>query len=132
MPVVIRMIAKLAALIALIVANSAWSADVPETPAISEFLVRYQDDARSLVADSVAAQRAQDLGTPLGETLTPVRSAHDGAHVLRADRKLTRAEAWELANRMMRRPGVRDATPIDPDFDARPPARPSVQVEGRP
>lgn len=115
-------------LAALLLFNIAVAANPPEIPAISEFSVRYQDVATTQAAVALSgAQRAMDMGTRVGESLAHVRATKEGNHMLRASRKLTRAEAWALATRMVQAGGVESAHPVDPDFDARPPARPPLK-----
>lgn len=115
-------------LAALLLFNAATAASPPETPSISEFVVRYQNaDTTQAAAALSGAQRAMDMGSRVGESLAHVRATKEGNHMLRAGRKLTRAEAWELATRMVKAGGVESAHPVDPDFDARPPARPPIK-----
>lgn len=115
-------------LAALLLFNAAVAANPPETPSISEFIVRYQNADMTQAATALSGtQRAMDMGARVGESLAHVRATKDGNHMLRAGRKLTRAEAWELATRMVQAGGVESAHPVDPDFDARPPARPPIK-----
>lgn len=121
----LQTIANLAALLLL---NPAWAADLSESHAISEFIVRYQDSDQTQSAVSLSGvQRARDMGARVGEGLSHVRATEEGHHVLRIGRKLSRAQAWEIATRMVQQGGVESAYPIDPDFDARPPARPPIK-----
>ena len=111
----------LISLSALLMLNPAWAAgDPPEIPLISEFQIRYQDISQADVAVS-GAQRAMDMGARVGESLAHVRSGKNGGQVLRINRKLTRAQAWEIANRMVLQGGLMYAEPIDPTFNPREP-----------
>ncbi len=116
------------AFISLTLSGFSWAVNPPETPTISEFIVRYQNSDQAQAAAALSgAQRAMDMGARVGESLAHVRATKEGNHMLRAGRKLTRAEAWELATRMVQAGGVESAHPVDPDFDARPPARPPIK-----
>ena len=116
------------AFISLMLPGFSWAANPPETPSISEFIVRYQNAEKTQTAAALSgAQRAMDIGARVGEDLAHVRATEEGNHMLRAGRKLTRAEAWELATRMVEAGDVETAHPVDPDFDARPPARPPIK-----
>ncbi|MFH1816306.1 MAG: hypothetical protein ABIK08_15145 [Pseudomonadota bacterium] len=108
--------------------NPAWGADLPESHAISEFIVHYRngDQTQAVVALS-GAQRAMDMGTRVGENLAYVRATKEGHLILRSGRTLNRAQAWEIATRMAQQGGVESAYPIDPDLDVRPPARPPIK-----
>lgn len=118
---------SLASLAALLMFNPTWAADLPESHAISEFIVHYQngDQTQGAIALS-GAQRAMDMAALVGESLAPVRVTKEGHQVLRVGRNLSRAQAWEIAIRMAHQSGVEAAYPIDPDFDARPPAKPPI------
>ena len=101
----------------LLLLNPGWAAgNPPETPLISEFQVRYLDISQTDVAVT-GAQRAMDMGARIGESLAHVRSGKSGGQVLRINRKLTRAQAWEIANRMVLQGGLMYAEPIDPAFN---------------
>lgn len=119
-----------AAILSLITFGSSWAAPATETPKVDEILVRYKEGAANAPSQSLsAAQRAIDTGARVGETFTYMRSTKNGAHIMRAGRKLTRAQAWELATRMEKQGDVMSAQPIDPDFDARPPSKLPIGVK---
>lgn len=105
------------------------AAESSESPKIDEILVRYKDGATGAASARISgAQRAADTGARVGESLAYMRSMKDGAHIMRVGRKMTRAQAWELANRMVQQGEAEFAQPIDPEFDQRPPAKPPVKV----
>lgn len=118
----------IASLAALLQFSPVWAADLPESHAISEFIVHFQngDPAQPAVALS-GAQRAMDMSSRVGEGLAHVRATEKGHQILRIGRKLSRAQAWEIATRMVQQGGVESAYPIDPDLDARPPAKPPIK-----
>lgn len=118
----------LTAIMAGLLPASTGAAESSESPKIDEILVRYKDDAGATPTRISAAQRAVDTGARVGESLAYMRSMKDGAHVMRAGRKMTRAQAWELATRMVQQGEAEFAQPIDPEFDLRPPAKPPVKV----
>jgi len=114
--------------LAALMLNSVWAADLPESHAISEFIVHYKDGAQTQPSISLSgAQRAMDMGARIGESLAHVRATSDGHQVLRINRTLSRVQAWEIATRMAQQSGVDSAYPIDPDLDARPPAKPPLK-----
>lgn len=100
----------------LAVSTTYAAGDQPETPAITEFQIRYLDSSEADVVKT-GAQRAMDMGAHIGETLAHVRAGKDGGQILRINRKLTRAQAWEIANRMVLQGGLMYAEPIDPAFN---------------
>lgn len=118
----------IASLAALMLFNPVCAADLPESHVISEFIVHYQngDQAQAAVGLS-GAQRAMDMGARVGESLAHVRATEAGHQILRIGRKLSRVQAWEIATRMVQQGGVESAYPIDPDIDARPPAKPPIK-----
>lgn len=104
-------------LTALLFIHPVWAAgDSPEIPMITEFQIRYLD-AGQASTETLGAQRAMDMGARVGESLAHVRSSKSGGQVLRINRKLTRAQAWEIANRMVLQGGLMYAEPIDPSFN---------------
>lgn len=116
------------AFISLMLPGFSLAANPPETPSISEFMVRYQNAEPTQAAVALpGAQQAIDMSTRVGESLAHVRATKEGNHMMRTSRKLTRAEAWALATRMVQAGGVESAHPVDPDFAARPPARPPIK-----
>lgn len=107
-----------------------WAAEPSESPKIDEIQVRFKNG--SAVATPVqisGAQRAMETSTRVGESLAHVRFTKDGDHVMRAGRKMTRAQAWELATRIVQQGEAEFAQPIDPEFDMRPPAKPPVKID---
>lgn len=106
-----------------------WAAEPSETPKIDEIQVRFKNgSAVAMPAQISGAQRAMETSARVGESLAHVRSTKDGDHVMRAGRKMTRAQAWELANRIVQQGDAEFAQPIDPEFDLRPPAKPPVRL----
>ncbi|MFP5418973.1 MAG: hypothetical protein ACLGHA_07425 [Gammaproteobacteria bacterium] len=100
-----------------LVGAPAWAAGgSPEIPMITEFQIR-QLDAGQAGTETSGAQRAMDMSARVGESLAHVRSGKSGGQVLRINRKLTRAKAWEIANRMVLLGGLMYAEPIDPSFN---------------
>lgn len=121
----------------LLMLNPAWSAgDPPEIPLISEFQIRYLDVSQADVAVS-GAQRAMEMSARVGENLAHVSAGKGAGQVLRINRKLTRAQAWELATRMVQQGGVMYAEPIDPSFNPLDPLdpefnrRPPIETSGK-
>lgn len=105
-----------------------WAADLPESHAISEFIVHYQNGDQTQAAVALSgAQRAMDMGARVGENLAHVRATEDGRQVLRTNRKLSRVQAWEIATRIEQQGNVESAYPLDPDLDVRPPATPPIK-----
>lgn len=114
--------------ISLMLPGFSLAANPPETPSISEFIVRYQNvDTTQAAAALSGTQRAMDMSARVGENLAHVRATETGHQILRIGRKLGRAQAWEIATRMVQQGGVESAYPIDPDLDVRPPARPPIK-----
>jgi len=70
-------------------------------------------------------ERARELSSSSGVSLSHVRSSPDGSHVVHHSSVLTRAEAWALAERIKMSSGAVSVEPIDPSFRKRPPATPS-------
>jgi len=114
----------------LSLAAAAQSQPAPETPKVTEFYVRYQAAPRGspLPEALLGIQRATALSVTAGVPLAYVRTLRDGAHVVRSDHVLTRAQAWALAKDLAHSEGVVVVQPIDPEFDARPPTRPASSV----
>jgi len=83
----------------LSLAAAAQSQPAPETPKVTEFYVRYQAAPRGspLPEALLGIQRATALSVTAGVPLAYVRTLRDGAHVVRSDHVLTRAQAWALA-----------------------------------
>lgn len=99
--------------------SHSWAAgDPPEIPMITEFCVRHMDAHQTDVNIS-GVQRAMKMSVQAGERLTHVRSEKRGGQILRLNRKLTRAQAWEIANRMVLQGNgeIMYAEPIDPSFN---------------
>ncbi len=71
-------------------------------------------------------ERAQQISISSGLALSFVRSNSDGSRVvIRHASALTRAEAWELAERVRATSGAIKVQPIDPNFrKSRPPGKP--------
>ncbi|MCL5060916.1 MAG: hypothetical protein M1449_10815 [Candidatus Thermoplasmatota archaeon] len=114
-------------LAALLPFNPAWAAgEQPEIPMITEFRVRHLDASQAYMEVS-GAQRAMEMSGRVGESLAHVRSEKSGGQILRLNRKLTRAQAWDIANRMVQQGNgeIMYAEPIDPSFNPNEP-EPSV------
>ena len=114
-------------LAALLPFNPAWAVGGPlEIPMITEFRVRHLDASQADVNLS-GAQRAMEMSARAGEGLAHVRSERSGGQILRLNRNLTRAQAWEIANRMVLQSNgaIMYAEPIDPSFNPNEP-EPSV------
>lgn len=107
-------------------AAAAQSQPVPDMPKVNEFYVRYKAQPGGALTPGalLGLQRAMTLSNATGVPLAHVRTLDDGAEVMRSDRLLTRAEAWEVAEKLARSGGVALAEPINPELNARPPARP--------
>ena len=121
--------AALVMLISLVAA--AQSQPEQDIPKVNEFYVRYkeaQPSGSSTPGALLGLQRTMTLSSTAGVSLAHARTLRDGAHVMRSDRALTRAQAWALAEKLARSDGVAVAQPINPDFYARPPARPASRV----
>lgn len=114
------------AFISLMLPSFSLAANPPETPSITEFQIRYLDTSQAGI-NATGVQRAVDMSSRIGENFAHIRSGKSGGQTLRINRKLTRAQAWEIATRMVQQGGVEFAHPVDPDFDARPPARPPLK-----
>jgi hypothetical protein len=108
---------------------SAQAQPMPETPKVTEFYVRYQapPSGPALPEVLLGIQRATALSVTTGVPFVYVRALRDG-QVMRSNHALTRAQAWALAAELAHSEGVAVAQPIDPEFDARPPARPTSNV----
>lgn len=119
---------SLAGLAALLMFNPTWAADLPESYAISEFIVHYRNGDQTQAAVALSGtQHAMDMSARVGESLAHVRATEEGHQILRIGRKLSRAQAWELATRMAQEGNAEFARPIDPDLDVRPPGRPPIK-----
>lgn len=121
-------------LAALLPFNPAWAVGGPlEIPMITEFRVRHLDASQADVNLS-GAQRAMEMSARAGEGLAHVRSERSGGQILRLNRKLTRAQAWEIATRMVQQGGLMYAEPIDPSFnplEPEPNLHPPVDASGK-
>jgi len=108
---------------------AAQSQPAPETPKVTEFYVRYKapPSGSRLPEALLGIQRATALSVTTGVTFVYVRALR-GGQVMRSDHALTRAQAWSLAETLVHSEGVAVAQPIDPEFNARPPARPASNV----
>lgn len=114
-------------LVALLLFNAAVAADPPETPSISEFQIRYLDISQAGI-DATGVQRAIDMSSRTGENFAHVRSGKSGGQILRINRKLTRAQAWEIATKMVHQGGLMYAEPIDPEASINQPFEPPSSV----
>jgi hypothetical protein len=103
---------------------------LPDTAKVNEFYVRYKAQPSGPVIPEplLGIQRATTLSFTVSMPLEHVRTLRDGAYVMRSDRVLTRVQAWELAEKLAHSDGVAVAQPIDPEFNARPPARPGQNM----
>jgi hypothetical protein len=113
----------------LSVAAAAQSQSASETPKVTEFYVRYQTPPSGPALSEVllGIQRATALSVTTGVPFVYVRALR-GGQVMRSDYTLTRAQAWALAKELALSEGVIVAQPVDPEFEARPPARPASSV----
>jgi hypothetical protein len=101
-----------------------------ETPNVQDFRIRYrQEPGQSAAQETLrGVQRAAELQSAAGETLTHRRTLKDGRHEMRAARPMTRAEAWALAEKLQRtNPGIGTVEPIDPEADLVPGRAPTGQ-----
>lgn len=104
-------------LVALLLASASAFA---ETPNVQDFRIRYRQESGHSTAQEAlrGVQRASELQSAAGETLTHRRTLKDGRHEMRASRPMTRAEAWALAEKLQRaNPGIGTVEPIDPEAD---------------
>ncbi len=99
------------------------AANKPETPQITEFQIRYLNTKQADV-DATGTQRAMDMSSRMGENFAHIRSGKSGGQVLRINRKLTRAQAWEIATKMVHQGGLMYAEPIDPEASINQPIEP--------
>lgn len=89
-----------------------------ETPKVQDFRVTYRQDAGQPAAQEAlrGVQRATELQSNAGETLSHRRTLKDGTHEMRAGRTMTRAEAWAMADKIRAaNPGIHKVEPIDPE-----------------
>lgn len=103
------------------------AANPPETPSITEFQIRHLDTSQAGI-DANGVQRAIDMSSRMGENFAHVRSGKSGGQILRINRKLTRAQAWEIATRMVHQGGLMYAEPIDPEASINQPIEPFSSV----
>lgn len=108
------------AFFSLLLPGFSLAANPPETPSITEFQIRYLDTSQAGV-DATGVQRAIDMSSRMGENFAHVRSGKSGGQILRINRKLTRAQAWEIATKMVHQGGLMYAEPIDPSFNPQEP-----------
>lgn len=93
---------------------------------INQFLVRYKGaQGGSLPSATLSMERGVALSSSAGVLLVHERTIENGAQVFRADRIFTRAQAWELADKLLRVDGVAIVHPIDPEMETRRPNRPA-------
>lgn len=100
----------------LLVSASAFA----ETPNVQDFRIHYRQESGQPATQEAlrGVQRAAELQTASGETLTHRRTLKDGTHEMRASRPMSRAEAWALAEKLQRaNPGLAKVEPIDPEAD---------------
>ena len=91
-----------------------------ETPKVQDFRVTYQQQTdQPVVQESLRGmQRALELQSTAGETLSHRRTLKNGTHEMRAARVMTRAEAWTLAEKLQRaNPELSRIEPVDPEAD---------------
>ena len=115
------------AFISLMLPGFSLAASPPETPSITEFQIRYLDTSQAGI-DANGVQRAIDMSSRTGENFAHVRSGKSGGQILRINRKLTRAQAWEIATRMVHQGGLMYAEPIDPEASVNQPVEPFSSV----
>lgn len=115
---------KFCAIVALAYATMGWA----ESANVVDFRISYRfQDATARQAESLkGVQRAAELQSAAGETLTHRRTLKDGTHEMRASRTMTRVEAWALAEKLQRaNPGIGKVEPVDPEGDLVQGARPT-------
>jgi hypothetical protein len=89
-----------------------------EPPIVQDFRVTYRQDAGQPAAQEAlrGLQRATELQSISGETLSHRRTLKDGTHEMRASRTMTRAEAWAMADKIRAaNPSIHKVEPIDPE-----------------
>lgn len=111
------------AFISIMFSGFSLAANPPETPTITEFQIRYLDTSQAGI-NATGVQRAIDMNSRTGENFAHVRSGKSGGQVLRTNRKLTRAQAWEIATKMVHQGGLMYAEPIDPEASINQPIEP--------
>ena len=89
-----------------------------EPPIVQDFRVTYRQEAGQPAAQESlrGVQRATELQSNVGETLTHRHTLKDGTHEMRAPRTMTRAEAWAMADKIRAtNPSIHKVEPIDPE-----------------
>lgn len=85
---------------------------------VQDFRVTYRQEAGQPAAQEAmrGVQRATELQSSVGESLTHRRTLKDGTHEMRASHTMTRAEAWAMADKLRAaNPGINKVEPIDPE-----------------
>lgn len=114
MPLLLRKRTHYLLVAALLVSASVFA----ETPKVQDFRATYRQQAgQPVVNESLRGmQRALELQSTAGETLSYRSTLKDGTHELRAARVMTRAEAWALAEKLQRaNPELSHIEPVDPE-----------------
>ena len=102
----------------LVVASVSAFAD---TQNVQDFRVRYRAQPNQAAVPEAmrGVQRVADLQSTIGGgPLTHRRTLQDGTHEMRTSKLMTRAEAWAMAEKIMRdNPSVGSVEPVDPEAD---------------
>lgn len=92
---------------------------------VAQLHIRLKPQALHTAKTMLAADEMASLSATAGMSLTPNSVTPDDAHIVGLPRAMTRAEAWAIATKLSARPDVEHVQPIDPEFNKRPPNKPT-------
>lgn len=92
---------------------------------VTQLHIRLKAQTQHTPQTPLTANEAADLSATAGVNLTPKSVTPDNAQLVGLPRAMTRAEAWAIATKLSARPDVEHVEPVDPDFNKRPPNKPT-------
>ena len=93
---------------------------------VAQLHIRLKPQAPHTPKTMLSTTEAADISSTAGVTLTPKSVTPDDAHIVGLPRAMTRAEAWAIATKLSSRPDIEHVEPIDPEFNKRPPNKPTT------
>ena len=92
---------------------------------VAQLHIRFKAQIQHTPKTPLTANEAADLSATAGVNLTAKSVTPDDAHIVSLPRAMTRAEAWAVATKLSARPDIEHVEPIDPEFNRRPPTKPT-------
>lgn len=108
-----------------LILNAAASFAQGDVSNVTQMHIRMKPQSSHTPKTMLTADEAAGLSATAGVSLTPTKVTPDDAHIVGLPRTMTRAEAWAIATKLSKRPDIEHVEPIDPDFDKRPPNKPT-------